>query len=191
MKKTITQAQRNKNSRVFAPNSILRQFFPEILKYLNQYIMGFLSKIWQNWYKNPQESTQNSREYLQKHQCYGKSTTLNLPENRPKKPKVMNVSCFTFGNGFPRRLQPYLFTWPNRWGDIAENLNEPWLLAYHSLFFDILKKTQGPKNSKLKKKLNNSRKKLKVWASLKEIVFIRLNHSNKHTSLGRPFHNVV
>ena len=33
------------------------------------------------------------------------------------------------------------------------------------LFFDILKKTQGPKNSKLKKKLDNSRKKLKVLAS--------------------------
>ena len=35
------------------------------------------------------------------------------------------------------------------------------------------KKTQGPKTSKLKKKpLNNSRKKLKVWASFKEIVLI-------------------
>ena len=51
-------------------------------------------------------------------------------------------------------------------------------------FFNILKKTQGPKNSKLKKKLNNSRKKLKVWASFKEIVLIRLNFSNKHPSLG-------
>ena len=55
------------------------------------------------------------------------------------------------------------------------------------LFFDILKKTQGPKNSKLKKKtqnsrkkLNNSRKKLKVWASFKDFVLIRLNFSNKH-----------
>ena len=40
------------------------------------------------------------------------------------------------------------------------NLRRPcYLITTTSAFFDILKKTQGPKNSKLKKKLNISRKK--------------------------------
>ena len=38
------------------------------------------------------------------------------------------------------------------------------------LFFNILKETQGPKTQNSRKKLNNSKKKLKVWASFKEIV---------------------
>ena len=52
------------------------------------------------------------------------------------------------------------------------------------LFFDILKKTQGPKNSKLKENSIAQGKKLKVWASFKEIVLLKSNFSNKHPSLG-------
>ena len=54
-------------------------------------------------------------------------------------------------------------------------LNHLYALLRQPLFFD---------NSKLKKELNNSRKKLKVWASFKDFVLIRLNFSNKHPSLG-------
>ena len=65
------------------------------------------------------------------------------------------------------------------------------LLAYsHRAMFkaasnlDILKKTQGGENSKLMEKLNNSRKKLKVWANFDNQVTKYLSNRHKNPSFA-------
>ena len=49
-------------------------------------------------------------------------------------------------------------------------------------FSTFCKKLKDQKTQNSRKKLNNSRKKLKIWANFKDFVLIRLNFSNKHPS---------
>ena len=49
---------------------------------------------------------------------------------------------------------------------------------------DILKKTQGGKTQNSKKKLNNSRKKLKVWANFDNQVTKYLSNRHKNPSFA-------
>ena len=80
VKKFKLTLKKLKTQEIFAQNSIFCQNFQ---KYLTIFIK-ILFKIRQNCSKT-QEFTQNSRKNLQKPQFSGKSATLLLPENRPKK----------------------------------------------------------------------------------------------------------